>query len=106
MKKILLSVVVLLVIVASASWAYRAYRSENKAAPILYGNVDIREVTLGFRVPGKLAKLLYDEGDKVKAGEVIAIIGNTGTLTNGPHLHFELWQNGRPINPALVFKFD
>lgn len=72
MKKILLSVVVLLVIVASASWAYRAYRSENKAAPILYGNVDIREVTLGFRVPGKLAKLLYDEGDKVKAGEVMA----------------------------------
>jgi multidrug resistance efflux pump len=43
-----------------------------KATVTLYGNVDIREVTLGFRVPGKLANLRYDEGDKVKAGDVIA----------------------------------
>lgn len=72
MKKIISFVIVLLIIVGSASWVYHAYRGENKATLTLYGNVDIREVTLGFRVPGKLAKLLYDEGDKVKAGEVIA----------------------------------
>jgi HlyD family secretion protein len=71
-KKIIPIVIVLLVVVGSAIWGYHTYRGKNKTALTLYGNVDIREVTLGFRVAGKLAKLLYDEGDKVKAGEVIA----------------------------------
>lgn len=38
-------------------------------------------------------------GDHVKAGEPIAIIGNTGESSNGTHLHFELWYNGTPVNP-------
>ena len=38
-------------------------------------------------------------GDHVKAGEPIAIIGNTGETSSGTHLHFELWYNGTPINP-------
>jgi HlyD family secretion protein len=71
-KKIIPVLTVLLVIVGSAIWGYHTYRGENKTMLTLYGNVDIREVTLGFRVPGKLAKLLYDEGDKVTAGQVIA----------------------------------
>ncbi|OAI26302.1 MULTISPECIES: secretion protein HlyD [Methylomonas] len=72
MKKIIPFVIVLLIIAGISSWVYHAYRGENKTMPTLYGNVDIREVTLGFRVPGKLSKLLYDEGDKVRAGEVMA----------------------------------
>jgi murein DD-endopeptidase MepM/ murein hydrolase activator NlpD len=44
--------------------------------------------------------LLKQEGARVKAGEAIAIIGNTGTLTDGPHLHFEIWYRGKPINPV------
>ncbi|WP_020481630.1 secretion protein HlyD [Methylomonas sp. MK1] len=72
MKKTISFIIVLLIIAGSASWVYRTYRGENKTTLTLYGNVDIREVTLGFRVPGKLSKLLYDEGDKVKAGEVMA----------------------------------
>lgn len=44
--------------------------------------------------------LLKKTGDKIKAGEAIAIVGNSGELTTGPHLHFELWHNGTPINPT------
>ncbi len=43
--------------------------------------------------------LLKKVGDFVKAGEAIAIVGNTGKLTSGPHLHFELWHNGKPMDP-------
>jgi murein DD-endopeptidase MepM/ murein hydrolase activator NlpD len=51
------------------------------------------------------AVLLKQEGDKVKAGEVIAIIGNSGEQTTGPHLHFELWSNGTPVNPKDYIVF-
>ncbi|MGB0861502.1 MAG: M23 family metallopeptidase [Saprospiraceae bacterium] len=51
------------------------------------------------------SKLLKKVGDKVQAGQAIAIIGNTGELSEGPHLHFEVWHNSKPINPRefLVF---
>lgn len=43
--------------------------------------------------------LMKEIGDQVNAGDAIAIIGNSGELTNGPHLHFELWHDGVAINP-------
>ncbi len=49
--------------------------------------------------------LLKKTGDRVKAGEAIAIVGNSGKLTTGPHLHFELWYGGRPVNPADFISF-
>jgi len=49
--------------------------------------------------------LLKKSGSFVKAGEAVAIIGNTGTLTDGPHLHFELWHKGKPLDPAEYINF-
>ncbi|MGB5818002.1 MAG: M23 family metallopeptidase [Saonia sp.] len=46
-----------------------------------------------------------DQGDIIRAGEVIASVGNTGELTTGPHLHFELWSNGSPVNPLDYIDF-
>ena len=52
------------------------------------------------------ASLTKSQGDLVKSGEVIAISGNTGELTTGPHLHFELWNDGYPIDPTTFIDFN
>jgi murein DD-endopeptidase MepM/ murein hydrolase activator NlpD len=49
--------------------------------------------------------LLKKVGSSIKAGEPIAIIGNSGEHTNGPHLHFELWYNGKAIDPQDYISF-
>lgn len=49
--------------------------------------------------------LLKEQGDKVVVGEAIAIIGNSGDLSTGPHLHFELWHNNKPIDPEHYIVF-
>jgi murein DD-endopeptidase MepM/ murein hydrolase activator NlpD len=51
------------------------------------------------------AELLKAVGEKVRAGEVIAIMGNSGELTTGPHLHFELWYNGTALDPETYIDF-
>lgn len=51
------------------------------------------------------AELLKKTGNFVNGGEVIAIIGNTGDLTDGPHLHFELWYKGNPVDPEDFVTF-
>ena len=50
-------------------------------------------------------KLLKKVGDKVKAGTSIAIVGNTGDLSTGTHLHFELWHKGEAVDPTRYIKF-
>lgn len=49
--------------------------------------------------------LLKKVGNFVNSGQVIAIIGNTGEFTTGPHLHFEMWFNGNPVDPEEFISF-
>ena len=49
--------------------------------------------------------LLKDQGSFVKAGDAIAIVGSSGEYSTGPHLHFEIWYNGVPVNPTDFIKF-
>lgn len=49
--------------------------------------------------------LMKKVGNFVSAGDIVSIIGNTGELTTGPHLHFELWYNGNPVDPEEFVSF-
>lgn len=51
------------------------------------------------------AELLKKVGTFVNAGEIISIVGNSGEMTSGPHLHFELWYNGNSLNPEEFVTF-
>lgn len=50
-------------------------------------------------------KLLKKQGDHVSAGATIALVGNTGSITTGEHLHFELWYKGNAVDPTKYINF-
>ena len=52
------------------------------------------------------SKLLKAQGESVQQGEIIALSGNSGILTSGPHLHFELWSEGFSIDPKTLINFE
>jgi murein DD-endopeptidase MepM/ murein hydrolase activator NlpD len=52
------------------------------------------------------SSLLKSQGDLVTAGEVVAVVGDTGEFSYGPHLHFELWVDGYPVNPSDYINFE
>lgn len=71
-----------------------------------YGNVIQLQHKNGFVSIYKHNELLLKRmGDPVSAGEAIALVGNTGNLSTGPHLHFELWYRGSPVNPEEYIAF-
>lgn len=50
--------------------------------------------------------VLVKPGQKVQTGQAVAIIGNSGEMSTGPHLHFELWYDGQPVNPRNYISFN
>ncbi len=68
-------------------------------------NVQIQHLNNLISVYRHCSSLLVKTGDKVSAGAAIAISGDTGRLSRGSHLHFELWHQGEPVDPALYIKF-
>lgn len=74
LKKVLI-LLVLAALAAGGFWYYqkKEERARDQNGPIIaYGNVDIRDVTLSFRVPGRISEILHEEGDLIQAGDVLA----------------------------------
>ncbi len=70
------------------------------------GYVIILEHSQGFiSVYKHNASIYKEQGELVKSGEVIASAGSTGSFSTGPHLHFELWNDGYPVNPSNYINF-
>lgn len=76
-----------------------AYTAETGYVIMVQHNQDLISV---YKHCGSLLK---KEGDIVKGGEVIALVGNTGRQTTGPHLHFELWYKGKAVDPTKYIVF-
>jgi HlyD family secretion protein len=83
MKKKLIILLLLGLVIGSGVY-YK--NNTDGAAPndtlTLYGNIDVRDVALGFRVAGRIAKMRFEEGDTVKTGEVLAVLDNKPYLDN------------------------
>jgi murein DD-endopeptidase MepM/ murein hydrolase activator NlpD len=72
-----------------------------------YGNViAIQHIDNLISIYKHNSVLLKKVGNFVEAGDVVALIGNTGEFSEGPHLHFELWHRMVPINPLDYIVFD
>jgi len=76
MKRRIIIVVIVVVLagIAYAAWHFNNNEEENGNRLTLYGNVDIREVNLGFRVGGRVEQMRFEEGDLVHAGDVMAVL--------------------------------
>jgi HlyD family secretion protein len=80
MRRRIIIVVAALIVLSVAGWfLYRQFAATRQDKLILHGNVDIRQVNAGFRVSGRLKEMKFEEGDQVRAGDVIAL------LDDGPY---------------------
>jgi murein DD-endopeptidase MepM/ murein hydrolase activator NlpD len=69
------------------------------------GNTLVIEHEFGFMTVFKhnLTNLVT-EFERVEKGQLIGLLGNTGKITSGPHVHYEVWRNGTPLNPVVFIK--
>src|SRR5580700_10533012 len=75
MKRITIAISIIFVLVLVCVGIYFVFREKaNPKELILYGNVDVRQVDIGFRVPGRVAELYYEEGDLVVQGSLMAVL--------------------------------
>ena len=76
MKKRIVLLLIAVILIGSGVYAYIRFAgsSHDRGAVVLYGNVDIRDVSLGFRVAGRIEKLLREEGDRVTKGDLLAVL--------------------------------
>ena len=74
MKKPVVALLAVVVVLAAAVGGWLWYQSQQDRALTLYGNVDIRTVNMSFRVGGRLAALAVDEGDAIKAGQIVGVL--------------------------------
>ena len=81
MKKRLVAIIMLAVAIGTLAWFWLPEK-ENSNELTLYGNVEIRQVDLSFQVAGRISEMLKEEGDDVKAGELIAILDSRDYRSN------------------------
>ena len=81
MKKKIIAVFLLLLIIGVSAF-FLTRKKENPNELTLYGNIEIRQVDLSFQVGGQIAKMLKEEGDSVKKGELVATLDNRDYKSN------------------------
>lgn len=75
MNKRLPVILVGALLLVAATWGlYRSYNNTERDELVIYGNVDIRQVDLGFRVTGRIREMRFEEGDRIKKGQIIAVL--------------------------------
>lgn len=101
-KKLIAVVLVVIAVVIIGFWAWK-YNNKNQKDNLLtlYGNVDIRQVSLAFEQSGRIEKLLVQEGDKVKAGQVLAALN-----TNALHIQAKQAQAQLKAQQEAIVKQD
>lgn len=73
-KRLLLLIILSLIVLFTGAFFVAQHRNGKLSSITVYGNVDVRQVDLGFRVYGRVVKLLYEEGDWISAGQLIALM--------------------------------
>lgn len=76
MKKKIIAIIILILLICAGVYFYLNHKKENPNELTLYGNIEIRQVDLSFQVGGKLSRMLKEEGDTVKKGELVALLDN------------------------------